>query len=192
MAKPPAAATDQLKPAVHAAPHKPSVLYVMDTTAQPPNVKRSHEMIVDDKGTRKSFTFEQGVPLALEPSIALKFLKHEAFKRTNEKGEPLPFKRLPKQPEELQAGEKLVLADDQTIANYDELSTHALQHRVLEMPGTQRFAGDKPSRPEMIAFLVSAKAKAKATPPELRRREPEVEEYEPDAEIGDEFAEEAA
>lgn len=141
----------------------PKLLHVLDTTAQPPTFDannrviagpRTHEMPVD--GFTKSFVFEHGKPLPLPPEVALKFLKHDAFKLTDEAGNIKPFRRRPKQPDELQAGEALVLKDDETVATYEELSSAALQARVLEMPGGEKFKSN-PTRAALIEFIVAAK-----------------------------------
>lgn len=151
--------TETLTPTLEQKPHL-KLVNVLDTTAQAGQPARAHEMIVD--GAVKCFTFEAGKPLALPPAVALKFLRHDAFKMTDPNGTPIAYKRRPKQPDELEAGEKLVLKDEQTVANYDELSTAALQLRVLEMPGSDQFA-EAPSRKAMIDFLISTKlAAAKA------------------------------
>jgi hypothetical protein len=133
---------------------------VLDTTATPEFPKRVHEMIVDR--ILKSFTFEHGKGLEMPREIALKFLKWEAFKLVDAKGNVLDYQRRPKQPEELQAGEALTLADNETVARYDELSNGALQARVLELPGGEQFAVN-PSRDAIIRFIVAHKQKIAAT-----------------------------
>src|SRR5712692_9327118 len=90
-------------------------LFVLDTTATLASGPRTHEMIVD--GAVKPFTFEPSKPLPLDPAVALKFLKHAAFQLTDENGAPKEYRRRPKQPDELEAGEALILADEQTVAN---------------------------------------------------------------------------
>lgn len=151
-----ATVAETAKPAV--AKKTAAVLYVLDTTANATEPKRTHEMIVD--GAIKSFDFMQGVSLPLPPPIALRFLKTPSFMLTDDKGTVQPFRRRPKQPDELEAGETLVLKDEETVARFEELSTAALQHRVLEMPASEHFA-DNPSRTAMIAFIVATKVKAR-------------------------------
>lgn len=143
-------------PTVTAGAAMPAVFYVLDTTAVEGN--RIHEQRID--GIIKSFTFSPGKPLELAPAIALKFLKHDAFKACDKDGNLVAYKRPPKQPDELQAGEQIKLAEDETVARYSELSTLALQHRAVQMQGGERFA-DKPDRKDMIAFIVETKAKFK-------------------------------
>jgi hypothetical protein len=167
----------------------PAVFYVLDTTVTPldPTVPgsglRIHEQIVD--GAKKTFRFEHGVPLPMSPAIAMKFLRHDTFKRTDDKGELLPFKRRPKQPEELGAGERMDLGEDQTIANLDELTNGALLARVAEMPGGEQFA-DKQDRAGMIAFMVESKRanrKVNSAPPDVGS-----DAFTPEAEAEDEAA----
>lgn len=132
----------------------PAVFHVLDTTAVPGGGKRTHEMLVD--GVVKTFEFEPGRPLEMDRAVALKFLNIEAFKCVDEKGNLLPFRRPPKQPHELGAGEQFKLADDETVAHFDELSTPALQHRVLAMQGGEQF-GQNANRTDMVAFIVAAR-----------------------------------
>lgn len=127
----------------------PDTLFVIDTTAVAGKGPRVHEMIVD--GVVKSFTFEPGKPLELALPIAIKFLKHEAFRRTDEHGDLQPYHRRPAQPDELGAGEQFKLADHQTIANYGELSNMALLQRCLELPGGELI--DKTDRKAVIDFI---------------------------------------
>jgi hypothetical protein len=152
MAKPPAAATESTK-----ADPKPAakLFLVIDTTATPEFPKRTHEMTVD--GIVKPFVFEHGKALPMPEAIAIKFLKHAAFWRVDEEGNRIEYQRRPKQPDELEAGEKLILTDEQTVANLDELSNVALQKRVMEMPGGERFASGVTSRAAVIKFMVDAK-----------------------------------
>jgi hypothetical protein len=181
-------------PAPAAAPEKVSdqVLYVLDSTAQPDTIGsdgrpiagvRTHIMLVD--GLEKPFSFRHGVPLALPKTVAFQFLRHPEFKLTDAEGNPQPYQRQPKQPGELQAGEKLVLNDDETVARYDELSTPALQQRVLEIPRSEKFASEKPSRPEMIRFIVAHVVKVKET---TAAKEPDItdDDFVPVAELEDE------
>lgn len=167
----------------------PETLFVLDTTAQPDSTDsqgktlpgaRHHQMPVD--GILKTFIFEHGKPLEMPRAIALKFLKHDGWKLTDKDGNLKTFRRPPKQPHELQAGEQLVVANDETVARYDELSTNALQHRVLEMVGGEKFAGSSPNRDAMIDFIVAAKvAAAKLN----TSKKPDVgrDEFVPDADL---------
>jgi len=184
-------------PPIPPASDKPvaKVLHVLDTTAMPDSVgadgrpvsgARTHQMPFE--GGIKSFTFQHGTPLPLPPAMALKFLKHyPAFLLTDEQGNPQPYNRRPKQQNELEAGERLIIKDDETVARYDELSNSALQRRILEMPDSDKFAAANPSRTEMIAFIVSRNVKVKE---ETRAKVPDVTENEfvPMAELEEEAA----
>lgn len=177
MAKTQIATTDA--PAAAEAPAKgPQLWYVVDTTVQI-DAPRTHEQIVAGRIT--PFKFEAATPLAMAPAIALKFLKHPAFIRTDADGKEIAYERAPKQPEELGAGEKLILKDNESIARYDELSTAALMQRAAVLPDGEKFAsGTKPDREEMIAFITAFKlANRKAN----AAKEPEraKDEYDPGA-----------
>lgn len=148
-------------------PAATKTMFVLDTTAGPDTTDmagktipgaRIHEMPVD--GVIKTYKFERNTPLELPVAIAVKFLKTEAFKHTDKDGNIIAYSRPPKQPDELQAGEKLELAVNETVARYDELSNAALQQRVLEMPGGEKFA-DNPTRKGMVDFVVATKEAAK-------------------------------
>jgi hypothetical protein len=167
------------------APKKVKAARVLDLTATAESGPRTHEQIVN--GAKRQFTFKPGEPLELPIEIAVKFLKHaEAFKLVNAEGEIVPYNRQPKQPEDLQAGETLALAENETIARFDELSTAALVQRVMELPGGEQFAQSetKPERSALVAFLIDAvKQKRKGN----QAPKPDVgpDEFVPDAEIED-------
>lgn len=131
----------------------PQIFHVIDTTAVPGGGNRAHEMMVE--GVLKTFEFEPGKPRPLPRAVALKFLNIEAFKLVDENGNLKPFRRPPKQPHELGAGEQFTLGDDETVAHFDELSTPALQHRVITMPGGEQLGNA--SRSDMVAFIVAAR-----------------------------------
>lgn len=153
----------------------PKTFFVLDTTAvratghdQEDKAKgrgpRTHDMIVVDGRHKivKSYVFEPGKPLELPIEIAIKFLKTEGFIRTDAEGNPQPYHRQPKQPDELGAGERFMLDPHQTVADYGELTTMSLLQRVLELPGGEAI-GDKRDREAMIDFLMKSRAaKAKA------------------------------
>lgn len=147
-------------------PTAPAQMYVLDTTCRPgDNAKRTHDMPIN--GQVRPITFEYGKPLALPEVLARKFLEYDAFLHTNAEGDVLPYQRRPKQPEDLGAGEALVLKDDETIARFDELSTIALQNRVIAKNGGEKFAASS-DRGAMIAFLAALKPK----PPQVAKAKP--------------------
>lgn len=157
--------TEATKPATATKPAAESdTMLVLDTTAMPDTIDqqgrvvsgaRVHEQLVD--GRPRTFIFKNDEPLALPRAIALKFLRHDAFKLVDKDRNIIEFKRPPRQPEELGAGERIVLSPEETIARFDELASGALQTRVLALPGGEKFTG-KPAREEMITFLVAYKA----------------------------------
>jgi hypothetical protein len=131
----------------------PKTFFVLDTTAIPGKGSRDHAMIV--LGLHKSFKFEPGIPLEMPIEIAIKFLRHDAFKLTDKDGNPLPYHRQPRQPDELGAGEKLELNDHQTVADYGELTNMALLQRALELPGGEMLK-DKGDRQSLTDFIIRA------------------------------------
>lgn len=140
---------DRIQPAPQ--PAAPPMMHVLDLSAtfEP----RIHEMAID--GLIKQFKFLPRQPTALPPHIAVKFLKYpESFKLTNEDGDLIPFQNTPKQPHELQAGERFKLDPDATIARFNELHTPALLVRTLQLEGGERFAGSK-DRQAMIDFIIA-------------------------------------
>jgi hypothetical protein len=142
----------QTPPAIEGA-KVPATLFVIDTTALPAKPPREHEMIVD--GLIKVFKFEPTVPLELPIAVAIKFLKHAEFKRTNKDGELQPYHRRPKQPDELKAGERFTLGDHQTVALYSELTNVALFQRAMELPRGEMLP-DKGNRQALIDFIAKA------------------------------------
>jgi hypothetical protein len=132
--------------------------YVLDTTALPGTGVRRHEMpvIINNHLIVKTFEFRPGEPTKLPMAIAIKFLKIKEFLLTDEHGNPLPYQRQPKQPDELGAGEKFTLEDHLTVADYNELTNVALMQRVLELPGGEALR-DTPNRRALIDFIIKAK-----------------------------------
>lgn len=138
---------------------KPRTMLVLDATAIPGGGPREHQQLVG--GVLTTFTFQPGKPLELAYEIAVKFLRHgpAAFRLVDAEGKVLEYKTRPRQPEELGAGEHLVLAPEETVARYDELSNTALMARALELPMGEAFAKaqDKLDRGKLIAFIRDAK-----------------------------------
>lgn len=163
----------------------PRMLNVIDTTAV--DGPRTHEQIVE--GRKRLFTFEPGKPLPLEFPIAMKFLRHEAWKAIDDDGKEIAMLRRPKQPEELGAGEKFKLGDDETIARYDELSTHALLQRAVVLPDGEQFAKAE-TKPERLALIEFIKKVAVAQKRANLSREKDVGDdgFTPEAEVGDDGA----
>lgn len=159
-----AGAQDQSQPK-RAQPTEPATMLVLDTTAK--DGPRVHEQIVND--SIQQFTFMPGKGLPLSTAIAVKFLKHDGFKRVDAEGNLLEWRRAPKQPDELGAGEAIKVGDAETIARVDELSKQALLQRALEMPGGEKFTAAS-DRTDMVDFIVQttiARRKAKLAKSEL-------------------------
>lgn len=133
-----------------------TLIHVLDTTAK--TRSRVHE--VEVKGVLQQLEFKPGKPIQLPFHVAAKFLRHEGFIRTDEHGTPMDWEPLPKQPGDLQAGEKLVLTPDQTVARLSELNFEALQRRAVLLPGGDEIA----TRPnvtskELASFIAEQTAK---------------------------------
>jgi hypothetical protein len=134
----------------------PDTLFVLDTTAIASKGPRVHDMIVaDDRGHKiiKSYTFMPGEPLELPFAVAIKFLKIDAFRRTDRQGNILPYSRQPTQPDELGPGQTFVLGERQTVADYGELTNMALLQRALELPGGEAYQNVR-DRKAIIDFIV--------------------------------------
>jgi hypothetical protein len=134
-------------------------LYVMDGSATPTSGDRIHELM-HAGGRLKSYTFEYGKPLHLPFALAVRFLKNEGFYRTDAAGEEIPFERAPKRPEELAAGEKLTISDDQVIARYSELTNEALTLRAAMLPASEEVVAKGP-REAVIKFIVEHNIKTR-------------------------------
>jgi response regulator RpfG family c-di-GMP phosphodiesterase len=175
-AEKPAAAAKAKPPAPAAAK-----LFVLDTTAI--EGKRIHEQLVN--GHVKQFTFEPYKGTELDAAVAAKFLQHEAFKRVDEAGNEIEYQRPPRQPEQLQAGETLKLAGNETVARFDELTNTSLLKRACALPGGEKFIDTK-DRPGLIKFIIDAKAKLAAA----NKAAPEVskDEFVPEADYDEEAA----
>lgn len=178
----------------------PETFFVLDTTAvaatgheQEDRAKgrgpRVHQLpvVIGGQRTVKTFTFEPGKPLKMPIAHAIKFLKNKEFVRTDEDGNELPYNRQPKQPEELGAGERFKLDDNQTIAHYGELTNTALWQRALELPGGE--AIDRQNRQALMSFLVASKVKKREEnlEKEARARAEARKRNAPEADDGDEF-----
>lgn len=139
----------------------PKTIWVIDTTATPDSGPRTHHQMVD--GLVKPFVFENGKPVEMPREIAHKFLKDPAFIATDKDGRRIAYKRTPKQPDELGAGEALILDKNETVARFDELTSQALYQRATALVGGERFVRTLDSKPavqaraEMIDFIVKTK-----------------------------------
>jgi hypothetical protein len=149
------------QPQPTAAPAAPAAeAYVLDTTATALNPVRNHEQVMD--GAIKVFTFHHGKPLPMSWPAAIRFLRHEAFKLTDKDGNLREYQHRPKQPDELGAGERFKLGEDEVVARYGELSIKALYARTLELPGGEQFQAnafksEAEARTTMVGFIKKMK-----------------------------------
>lgn len=165
-----------------------TIMRVLDTTAliDPTNpVNRIHAQIIN--GSVHQFTFKPGEGTPLPREVALKFLQHDGFKLVDENNQEMAYKRPPRQQEDLQAGETLKLADDETVARYDELHNEALLKRVGAMLGGEKFARTAPNRSAIIKFIVEGKKKTVVA---KKSKEPDVksDEFVPAPDFDEEVA----
>lgn len=137
--------------------------FLIDTTAQPDNQiaggqvvpgHREHSMMVN--GTIRTYRFEHNKPVEMPWAVAAQFLRTPSFLLTNANGDPISFKGPPRQPDELQAGERIVVALDETIARLEELQHSALLLRALRMPNGESMA-QVMDRETIIEFIITSK-----------------------------------
>lgn len=137
------------------------IVFVIDTTAVPtsdnPDGVRTHTVEVN--GMDKRFVFKPDEPKELPKFVAAKFLKHEGFIRVDEEGNQMPWEDVPKQPDELAAGEKFRLEANQTIARLDELTNEALAHRAALLPRGDVMLNQATRREEVVNFILDAEKK---------------------------------
>lgn len=130
-------------------------LFVQDTTARANQAPRVHEFLRDDgSDERDVYSFVHGEKKQMPAAEAAKFLKHDHFVVTDEKG--FVIKPLPKE----RGGEtKLTLSDDEVIAHWDELQISALVKRANAITGGAS-ANNGWGKAKLIKFLKSARAEA--------------------------------
>lgn len=169
--------TDASKAAAKDAPS--TDLYVRDMTATSESGPRTHDMIV--QGAVEPFTFKPGKALKMPRHIAVKFLKHgpAAFRLCDADGNFVDWHGVPKQPSELQAGERFRIEPNQTVANLSELTNEALWMRCVAMPGGEEVA-EKNDRKAMIDFIVEVTVKRRRENTEADRGE---DEFVPEADL---------
>jgi len=153
----------------------PKTLFVEDLTCSAKHPVRSHE-IPQPNGTVTIHELKYGEKTEMPYADAVQFLKDEAYRVTDAEDE-----RIQPTPPRPATTEKIVLANDQCIARYSELTKDALAVRVAQVPGGHEL--EKATKPDMVKFLTGAGQKA-------RDRETPEDEIEPDAPIMDELANE--
>lgn len=141
-------------------------LCVQDTTAKP-GVPRIHDIPVFDENGQVidnvSVKCEYNSRTKVRKNIGLQFLKHKTFIVSTFSKDPAKDGRVLK-PLELHEGGHggLKLADNEIVANYDELSDEALFRRCHVLPSSESIE-EESERADMIAFLKDARKKALAT-----------------------------
>jgi hypothetical protein len=82
----------------------------------------------------------------------------------------------------MKAGERFVLADHQTVANYTELTTTDLLRRALELPGGELVTRDRETLIDFITKTELERRKANSA----KEADRGADEFLPEAEAGDE------
>ena len=130
---------------------EPAMMHVLDTTAI--DGLRVHSISVN--GTVLDFEFRPREAKKLPAAVAVKFLAvGDTFRLCNADGEIQAWSAVPKQPHQLEAGERFQLAEGTTIARFDELHSNAIKIRALQLPGGEKFAESR-DRDVMIAFIMA-------------------------------------
>lgn len=123
-------------------------LVVEDPSCNATYRERTHELMVG--GQPKIFVFKYGEKMELPRPEAMKFLK-AGFTVKDATGSKI--EQTPVQP----AGGKIILADDQTVATFAELSQEALWKRCLQEVGGEKLSRSDSKR-DMVNFLIKRKA----------------------------------
>lgn len=166
-------------------------VFVIDTTCTTESEVRkgdsvmrgTREHIMPLNGQNRTFTFHHDRPTKMHRWIALRFLKHEAFKLCDADGNIIHYEPTPRQPHEMREGEAFRMADHQTVARLDELTIQALRFRVCQMEGGDEVvASDKD---KLVAWLTNRRKqdRSRDVVQELR-----PDEFVPEPELDDEAA----
>jgi hypothetical protein len=155
-------------------------MYVRDMTATLASGARTHEMMVN--GAVEAFEFKPGKSVKLDRAVAVKFLMHgpQAFRLCDKDGVFIDWKGTPRQPGDLQAGERLRIDADQTVAYLNELTDEALWLRCAALPGGEAVADG--SRDGMISFIVESVQKRRRENSQSDRSE---DEFVPEVDMAD-------
>lgn len=157
-----AAAKVQEEPAPHEA--IPGKLYVKDTNCNDRYPKRIHRM-EGPKGTDVPITFIVDEYTLLDEATGRKFLVDPSFivcDRPIEEGGTRIFSV----PKEKSDDGRIKLAENETVARFDELSQVALLNRAAILTGSGKF-NTSTKRTALIDFLIANRQKtAKAAVPE--------------------------
>ena len=124
-------------------------LKVTDTTAQPDQPARIHEVVVGERIF--SYPFKYHEPIEMPFAHAMKFVPIPSFIVEDEKGERVIA--APKTPDR-HSTERLVLQADEVVAKVEELTIDALLKRVLPLRGGEKFK-KQDGKAAIAAFLVA-------------------------------------
>lgn len=132
---------------------------------------RTHELY-DSRGILQKFTFKDDQTwIEMAMPLAAKLIPIDGFEVQNERGYVMRAEQIT--PDSAKQG--VILAFDEVVAKYDELTRDALQYRANKLGGS--FKGNSPKE-EMISFLIE-KALTGSTLPDLDAEEDlEIEETE--------------
>lgn len=139
------------------AAHNDNFLCVQDTTAKP-DAPRIHDVpVFDENGVivqTVSVKCEYNKRTKVAKNIGLQFLKHKTFLVSTMDGRVL-------KPLELHEGGDggLKLAENEVVANFDELSEQALYRRCHILPNSDGIEEDSP-REDMVDFIKAARKRA--------------------------------
>lgn len=136
-----------------------SVLYVYDTTAAP-QATRIHDVIAkkDARGQilTKSYPLSNEKPCEMPAAHALQFLRDDAFIVCTD---PVPEEREESRLRPVKARSEnvnvIALTENETIADWSELSDEALVRRAHAFPSADK-PNDGASRAELVVFLTEA------------------------------------
>lgn len=142
---------------------QPKVLYVWDTTAAP-GALRTHEVIAA-KNQRTGAVLTKSYPLSNDKACpmpaahALQFLRDEAFVVSiSDDIDRRDIDRVKPVKQRVEQVNVLSLSENETIADWSELSDDALLRRAMVCPVDEK-PETSASREDLIAFLTSASRK---------------------------------
>lgn len=160
----PGAVNEAVSKAADAPKAKPGVLYVRDSNAKP-NKVRQHRIITamhtaDDGETvvvddYQLYNLSSSIKCEMPEAHALQFLKDESFIVTDSNGVRIK----PVIKKDTDVG-KIVLADDELIAKYDELTQESLYKRCKIIPGTDHIKKNT-KKADLVECLMSHEVKRK-------------------------------
>lgn len=139
---------------------------------------RRHDITFN--GSIRPIIFKNSLATPLPEELAIKLLAADNFVRVDTDGRELEWKNPPRQIEDLQAGEKLELADTETIADLTELTLDSLRIRAVREKGGEKVK--TANKETVVAFLVEMRQRKRA---ESIGRDPvqDPDMYDPDPDV---------